>query len=226
MELYDWCGLTIQSREKATLELEELKAQLKAKEEEANKLNNELAELVKLKNDSENDLIEKFSLLLNEKKLKIRDQQRLLAGASIDPAKLEAVEQSRSPGPSGSAGPSQARKRKATQRPKDESDSEDEFEKMDVDAQQAPIDSEDDQPQTPEQSTADEASEDEAPPPPTAKTGGTSAKGKAAAEAAEPEALPPRRDLPFSKKPASKEAPPPKAAATGESDTESDNDEL
>src|ERR1700677_3689696 len=81
VELYDWCGLTIKAKDKVSQELEELKAQLKTREEEAKKLDDALAEMIKVKNDHENELIEKFSLLLNEKKLKIRDQQRLLAGA-------------------------------------------------------------------------------------------------------------------------------------------------
>ena len=68
------------------------------------RLNESLAELVKLKAEEENSLLEKFSLLLNEKKLKIRDQQRLLASANVDPARLEAVEEVRA-GRGHSAGP-------------------------------------------------------------------------------------------------------------------------
>jgi hypothetical protein len=237
VELYDWCGLTIKSKDKVTQELEESKAQLKTREEEAKKLNDALAEMVKIKNDHENELIEKFSLLLNEKKLKIRDQQRLLAGANVDPAKVKAVERSRTPAGSTSAGPSKARKRKAESVVPDDSDSDDGFEKMDVDVQ-TPNDSQDEQAETPDQiSTADEASDDEPPPtlPPTRKTAGdtkavgrdATAKPSTSTAQAEPESLPPRRELPFSKKPPPKKAPPsPKPTATGESETESENDEL
>jgi hypothetical protein len=237
VELYDWCGLTIKSKDKVSQELEELKAQLKTREEEAKKLDDAMAEMVKVKNDHENELIEKFSLLLNEKKLKIRDQQRLLAGANVDPAKVDAVERSRTPAGSTSAGPSKARKRKTERELQDDSNSDDGFEKMDVDVQ-APNDSQDEQAETPDQmSTADEASDDEVPQtlPPTRETGGdtkaagrdVTAKPSTSTAQAEPESLPPRRELPFSKKPPSKRAPPsPKPAATGESETESDNDEL
>lgn len=233
VELYDWCGLTIQSKDKVERELAELKAQLKAKEAEAEKINEELAQMVKLKNDHENDLIEKFSLLLNEKKLKIRDQQRLLASANVDPAKAAAVERSRSSAKSGSAGPSKGRKRKAGQVGQGETDSDDGFEKMDVDNQQDDAtDSGDEPPRTPDRdSTAEVDSEDEAPPaaPPARKAASSDKKAEAsnaAPDASESEDLPPRRELPFSKKPASKQATAPQAAPAGDSETESDDDEL
>jgi DNA double-strand break repair and V(D)J recombination protein XRCC4 len=232
VELYDWCGLTIQSKDNVQRELGELKAQLKAKEAEAEKINEELAQMVKLKNNHENDLIEKFSLLLNEKKLKIRDQQRLLATANVDPAKAAALERSKASAKSGSAGPSKARKRKAGKVGQGETDSDEGFEKMDVDNQQDDAtDSEGELPRTPERdSTPEVDSEDEAPPapPPARKAAGDkkAAGSNAAPDASESEDLPPRRELPFSKKPASKQAVAPKAVPTGDSETESDDDEL
>ena len=230
VELYEWCDLTIQSKGKVERELVELKKQLKAKEVEAKKINESLELMIKLKNEHEDDLIEKFSLLLNEKKLKIRDQQRLLASANVDPAKAAAVERSRA-SKSRSVGPSHARKRKAGQAAQDESDSDDGFEKMDVNDQHEPTDSEAEPPQTPDRvSTADEESEDEAPRsiPPERKTSAETkpAERKAPAEEAEEDALPPRRELPFSKRPPSKPVLPPKPAPTGDLETESDDDEL
>jgi len=41
-------------------------------------------EFLTVKEEHENHMLEKFSHLLNAKKLKIRDQQRLLAGAAIN----------------------------------------------------------------------------------------------------------------------------------------------
>jgi len=220
-----------------------LKAQLKAKEQESKKLNETLAEMVKLKNDNENELIEKFSLLLNEKKLKIRDQQRLLASANVDPARLAAVEESRTPVRSTSVGPSRAGKRKAVKAIQDQSedDSDGGFEKMEVDAQQPPTDSADEQPQTPDQeSTADEASDEDLAPPapapaPTRNTANntknegrdTRARTTTPAPQAEHEPLPPKRELPFAKKPTPKETPPPPpepVAAPEGSETESDDE--
>jgi hypothetical protein len=230
VELYDWCGLTILSKDKMGRELAELKAQLKAKDAEAKKISEELTQMVKLKNDHEHNLIEKFSLLLNEKKLKIRDQQRLLASAKIDPAKAASVERSRTSAKAGSAGPSKARKRRAGQVAEDQSDSDDGFEKMDMDDQEQPTDSEDEPPRTPDRgSTPETESEDEPPRAPPARKGvgdDKPAACNAVPEASESDALPPRRELPFSKKSAPKQAPPPKAAAAGHSETESDDDQL
>jgi hypothetical protein len=161
------------------------------------KLEVKLAELKKLKNAHENDLLEKFSLLLNEKKLKIRDQQWLLASSNVDPARLADVEESRS-GRAHSAGPSRGGKRKTDTRVETDEQS-DSFENMEVD--EAP-ESEQDQPQTPQDgSTADEASEDEAPVPPPTRSNRQKSPMQASLSTAPPPpkdpGLPPKRDLPF-----------------------------
>jgi len=183
------------------------------------KLEEKLAELEKLKNAHENDLLEKFSLLLNEKKLKIRDQQRLLTSSNIDPARLADVEDARS-GRAHSAGPSRKSKRKAESRVDAEDEESDGFEKMEVD--EAP-ESDQDQPQTPQdESTADEVSEDEAPlPPPTRSTRKESPPRASSSTAPPPkdETVLPKRDLPFQKKPAAKPAP-----VVEGSETESDDE--
>jgi hypothetical protein len=230
VELYDWCGLTIQSKGKVERELAEVKKQLKAKEAETKKMSEDLEQMIKLKNDHENVLIEKFSLLLNEKKLKIRDQQRLLASANVNPAKAAAIERTRGSKPA-SAGSSHPRKRKAGQTAKDESNSDDGFEKMDVDDQEAPTDSDAEPPRTPDRgSTADEESDDEPPQvlPPARKSAAETkpAERKAPGDEDEEDVIPPRRELPFSKNPPSKQAPASKTAPKEDSETESDDDEL
>lgn len=191
--------------------------------------------MVKLKNDHENDLIEKFSRLLNEKKLKIRDQQRLLATANIDQAKASEMARSRLPAKSGSAGPSKPRKRKAGQVGQDETDSDDGFQKMDVDDQEEDAtDSDVEPPRTPDRESTAEADSDneDRPAPPPARTTISDKRSPApniAQDASDPDdPLPPRRDLPFSKKPApvSKQSGGPTPAATGDTETESDDDEL
>ena len=188
------------------------------------KLEESLADLLKEKKNHEDQLLEKFSLLLNEKKLKIRDQQRLLASSNVDPARLAAVEESRSVR-AHSAGPSRRGKRKV--RPREQSDNEesDGFENMDVD--EAPNESEQDQPQTPkDESTADEASEDEAPVPSPPRNRNrrespVKASSSRVALPAPPReaAVPPKRELPFQKKPAAKPTP-----VLDGSETESDDE--
>jgi hypothetical protein len=59
-------------------------AEISSLRDEVAKLYQQLDELVKAKKDYETELLNKCAALLNTKKLKIRDQQRLLAGAKID----------------------------------------------------------------------------------------------------------------------------------------------
>lgn len=220
IDLYEWCGQIVASKEATTSELTSQRKIVQEKDEQVRKLEQTLAELKKLKNDHENDLLEKFSLLLNEKKLKIRDQQRLLASSNVDPARLAALEEARNERHH-SAGPSRSGKRKAGSRVQSDDEESEGFENMDVD--EAPNDSEQDQPQTPrdDESTADEASEDEVPiPPPTRRnlrdnptqTSNTMAPPTEAA-------VPPKQELAFQKKPAAKPAP-----VLDGSETESDDE--
>ncbi|TVY27673.1 hypothetical protein LHYA1_G004914 [Lachnellula hyalina] len=236
-DLFEWCGQAVESKRISTTELQALKSIIKSKDEQFKKLEESFAELVDLKNGHEKSLFEKFSLLLNEKKLKIRDQQRLLASSNVDPAKLEALEAIRRDSGSRSAGPSRKGKRKADENI-EENESDEGFEKMDVD-QEPPHDSEDeDQRQrTPDaESTADETeSEGEAPPssPPRRKTVETKSGGQTTVQSSsstvEADAPPSKRNLPersnVSK--AVRHSPPPKSAPILDgSETESDDDEL
>lgn len=164
VDIFAWCNLAIKEKNTSRQELLGLRATPNTRDEQIKKLKDSFVELNKLKTDNETQLLEKFSLLLNEKKLKIRDQQRLLACANVDPAKLAEVEASR--GKSHSPGPSRKGKRKAAQDNDSDDGSDAGFEKMEIDEPPAD-DSEQEQPQTPEQSTEDEAdSDDEAPAPP------------------------------------------------------------
>jgi hypothetical protein len=100
---------------------------------------------------------------------------------------------------------------------------------MDVD--EAPNESEQDQPQTPPQdvSTADESSEDEAPVPPPTRKNLRKSPAEASSSAAAPPppreaVVPPRRELPvFQKKPAAKPAAKLAPVVDG-SETESDDE--
>ena len=89
VELLDWVVIAV---DRATLLEDEVK-NLNVKDEEQGrtieKLNKQLEELVEAKKEHEVSLLQKFQELLNAKKLKIRDQQRLLAGATVEPQKGE-----------------------------------------------------------------------------------------------------------------------------------------
>ncbi|CZR53725.1 related to mitotic apparatus protein p62 [Phialocephala subalpina] len=224
-DFFAWCGLAIQEKDTSKQELEALRAALNTKDAELKKLKDSEAELVRSKTENETQLLEKFSLLLNEKKLKIRDQQRLLACANVDPAKLAEVEAGRSTAKSHSPGPSRKGKRKAAQgsNSDDGSDAGD-FEAMEVDVPPAADDSEQEQ-----EETASEAESDDEPLPPPTRKAGNDTKGKEVAKNTPPVnipgpvVLPPKRELPFSRKPP---APPPatSAAPVEGSETESDDE--
>lgn len=61
--------------------------QLQAAEKSIKDLQNSLNDLVQSKKEHENMLLGSFAQVLNEKKLKIRNQQRLLASANVDSEK-------------------------------------------------------------------------------------------------------------------------------------------
>lgn len=56
-------------------------------EETIHRLNEQLEELMHAKTQHEDQLVANFTQILNEKKLKIRNQQRLLASATVDTTK-------------------------------------------------------------------------------------------------------------------------------------------
>lgn len=64
-----------------------LSDRMQAAESTIAELNSQLDQLVISRRDHENHLMANFVRVLNEKKLKIRNQQRLLATGSIDPEK-------------------------------------------------------------------------------------------------------------------------------------------
>jgi len=60
-------------------------------EDTVQKLNKQLEVLLRAKEHHETQLVANFAQLLNEKKLKVRNQQRLLASATADPARSKTV---------------------------------------------------------------------------------------------------------------------------------------
>jgi hypothetical protein len=161
VELFDWCSEALEGNSTSTQSLIALQAKYESRTADINKLKEQLESLTAAKSSYENELLEKFAALLNEKKAKIRDQQRLLASAKVDPEKLARIRESRlSPGSDvREAGTSRSGKRKADMNRGAEHSSEDEddsFEKMDVDVQQILNDSEQD-----DEMTADENDKDD-----------------------------------------------------------------
>lgn len=75
IELFDWCGASISHSHSLTSTLKSAQLDLVKEQAKSQKLALQLEELIKAKGENEHSLLEKFSLLLNEKKAKIRELQ-------------------------------------------------------------------------------------------------------------------------------------------------------
>ena len=82
-----WAATAVMSFNTVEKNMEDLRVKYEEQSLIIEKLSQQLEELIKAKIEHENALIGKFRDLLNAKKLKIRDQQRLLATAKVDPRK-------------------------------------------------------------------------------------------------------------------------------------------
>ncbi|KAK2624205.1 hypothetical protein QTJ16_006155 [Diplocarpon rosae] len=228
IDLFEWCGTAIEAKNCLVQELSLSKAKLAKKDAHIERLEQSLAEMVTLKNQNETQLLEKFSLLLNEKKLKIRDQQRLLYTSNSDPRAVEAMEQRRLALHSRPTGASREGKRKAGEAAENEG-SDDGYVKMEIDNETEPSESDGEKPQdnsTADEDTASENAEDEEPaPPPTRKPVNDKPIGSSqhSLEIHTPDLMrtSPERESPFAR-PAAKVS----ASASGESETEDEDDEL
>lgn len=98
LSLFDWTGLAISTSDGMIGEMNALQTSIKSQQEVVAKLNSQLDDLIRAKKEHEDELLQKFAELLNAKKLKIRDQQRLLASAKIDPQAAAQVHATRSNG--------------------------------------------------------------------------------------------------------------------------------
>lgn len=184
IEFFEWTAIAADAASAARDDARELQNKYEAQQVTISKLKSQLDDLVQAKSNHENALLAKFQELLNAKKLKIRDQQRLLAGAKVDPAvgasspaapfsieangeTAAAVKQTR-----GStrrtrprkAGPSRASKRKANGKtPATDSESEvDEASPMELDGDAARTkQEEEEEPATPEKSDLDETEDED-----------------------------------------------------------------
>lgn len=233
----DWARVAARATVAAKDELVELQTRLGTQQGTIDKLHQQLADFVEAKEENDNAMLQKFVELLNEKKLKIRDQQRLLATAKVDPKAASKVVATReeSAGTSRKAGSSRVSKRKANRKaPVVESESEDDFEQMQLD-EKVPVKEEttpdDDLPEaaTPDRSEDETEDEDEAGDAPTSVQPNKPVELATRSSKSKPEQTPavppPRRELPFARGNAQgkKPAPPPPVE---DDDDETEDDEL
>lgn len=244
IQLFDWCGAAALAREQFQETVVAEKAKISDLEAHITELRNQLDELTESKKARETEMLEKFCGLLNEKKVKIREQQRLLSTAQVDPSRLDVVRASQASQPKTTADRKPAASRRAKRKALEDasgggssSDSDDGFEKvsatnidkMDVDAEEPPQASKE-SPESEDRETTDddatatgsEADEEEAPPPPPPPKRKPEPKGRASASKAgkgkDVAIHPPKRAL---RKTTPKAATPPPAEG---SETESDDE--
>ncbi|KAL2216832.1 hypothetical protein M432DRAFT_551491 [Thermoascus aurantiacus ATCC 26904] len=214
IQLFDWTGLSVARADALEQQILSLTERYRIAEDTINKLNVQLEKLIQAKSEHEDQLISRFVQLLNEKKLKIRNQQRLLASAKVDPTKVSDVKTSTSGSRRRRAEASRLSKRKAIQEYSEDSESDYGFEKMDVDEardQYIPEDEATDdgrhstpQPLENEEETATD--EELSPPPPREVAKIREKEGKETGELpgrlvmTEPSSPPRRRELPFNKR--------------------------
>ncbi|OJJ44845.1 hypothetical protein ASPZODRAFT_134235 [Penicilliopsis zonata CBS 506.65] len=209
IELFDWSGVAVAQAERLEKQIASLIDRCQAAEDGISKLNIQLEELISAKGKHESQLVANFLQLLNEKKLKIRNQQRLLSSATMDPDKVNAVKAAAAGRPRKPSGKRQSTKRGASALDDDEIKSEDEFEQMDVDRSTRAEDQETDgdQPQTPQPlETEEDTSADEEYQKPTVEEAPIQSHRADAQVTSKgldlknPSTAPPPRELPFARR--------------------------
>jgi septal ring factor EnvC (AmiA/AmiB activator) len=81
---FEWAQASAKAHAETLKELAELKTRANSEQDTIAKLNAQLDDFIKTKNETETVMVQQFMELLNEKKRKIRDQSRLLATAKVD----------------------------------------------------------------------------------------------------------------------------------------------
>ncbi|KAI5378291.1 hypothetical protein J4E82_002987 [Alternaria postmessia] len=209
---FEWAQVSAVAHAQTLKQMVDLEAQVKSKQQTIAKLNAQLEDFIKTKHETETAMLQQFMQLLNEKKRKIRDQSRLLAGVKVDKPTTAAVQSSRANTKAADtktrrAGASRTSKRKAPAQsaepdvvPKSDSD------QMEIDQAKAEEQSNDEMPEpmTPEQSDNETDVEDEPAPTATARSSqtlrSTSVAHSSKSEATESKGVPPPRALPFVKR--------------------------
>lgn len=81
---FEWAQASAQAHSRTLQELAEVRARIDNEKDVITKLNAQLDDFIRTKNEAETAMLQQFMELLNEKKRKIRDQSRLLATARVD----------------------------------------------------------------------------------------------------------------------------------------------
>ncbi|KAJ5176456.1 uncharacterized protein N7482_002333 [Penicillium canariense] len=236
--LFEWAGVAAARADTLQSQVTSLTDQHRFAEDTISKLTQQLAELMHAKSQHENQMVANFARLLNEKKLKIRNQQRLLASAKADPTIVAAIQATTVE----ASGTHQSTKRRAPDTLDDQDDSDDGLERMDIDRNGADEGSGDGQdtddegratPQPLEEGDDHTTTDDESEAPvPSQQSASERGRARASERSVRPskEPAPPRRELPFTRRgpttQAQTERQPEPSAVAEETAGETDDDEL
>ncbi|KIV92648.1 hypothetical protein PV10_03921 [Exophiala mesophila] len=129
VDLFGWTTQVIEQRDRLEEEARRYQEKANAEEKIEATLQQQMSDLVKAKSEHESQLLAKFSTLLNEKKLKIRNLQRVLQTAQVDPETLKELQSTLAE--ADMAATDRGKKRRVDDEGQDEDES-DGFETMDV----------------------------------------------------------------------------------------------
>ncbi|KAH0265062.1 hypothetical protein KCU91_g11660, partial [Aureobasidium melanogenum] len=104
IQLYDWTGFAVSRADGLAHQLATFQSTVAEHQKTIDDLTAQLDDLVKAKKSHQDEMLRKFAALLNTKKLKIRDQQRLLAHSNVDPTTADHVQQESETDDDGSEG--------------------------------------------------------------------------------------------------------------------------
>ncbi|KAK6004019.1 hypothetical protein QM012_008869 [Aureobasidium pullulans] len=96
IQLFDWTGFAVSRANGLAHQLATFQSTVAEHQKTIDDLTAQLDDLVKAKKSHQDEMLRKFAALLNTKKLKIRDQQRLLAHSKVDSRTADHVHQARS----------------------------------------------------------------------------------------------------------------------------------
>ena len=207
IDTISWAHTAVQRGDTLSSDLESLQSRYSDQESTITKLTKQLEDLITAKKEHETALLTRFAELLNAKKLKIRDQQRLLATVKVDPDRRNEVTATRSGQSKSLPATSRKGKRKVASLVEEEED-EDEDVFSETKGVKREDSEEEEQQHTPEASEMDEdvieGDEDGGPPQESTKSNGnkpiTAKPAKDAHEDVEMDDLPPPRAMPFGNK--------------------------
>lgn len=114
IDTISWAATAVLRSSSLEQEVQDLTVKYDQQSQTIKKLNQQLEDFIEAKREHETALLEKFRDLLNAKKLKIRDQQRLLAGAKVDPKQAAKLQSARQTPKARTPAPSRKGKRKAS----------------------------------------------------------------------------------------------------------------